>query len=394
MNFTLAKAGFPIYRCDAVYRAARHCTEGVATDSCASLYVTSQIYRIDSIPTWLSAGENLRIGGWPWKWLPRSLRSTQSMKITSQTGSAAARNAKRSLRLLLPVCSLLCSALMAVLSDGQAALAGSRQAPTRALDVPELDDGFHSLYELKFEEARTHFEVWQKSHPDDPLGSASEAASFLFEECYRQGILTSGFFQDDKRFLGKIPLKPDAKLRAEFFAADQQARNLAQLRLKANADDPNALFAMTLSLGMQANYASLIDKHQLDSLKKVREADVYAKKLLAVAPDATDAYLGLGMANYFIGSLPGTKKFFLGLAGIHGNKNAGIQQLEIAAEHGHYLRPFAKILLALAALREKKTDVARAQLTDLVAEFPKNPLFASELARLQVSPAANTSHQE
>ena len=72
-----------------------------------------------------------------------------------------------------------------------------------------------------------------------------------------------------------------------------------------------------------------------------------------VAPDAVDAYLGLGMANYFIGSLPGPKKFFLSFAGIHGNKTAGIEQLEIAADHGHYLRPFAKILLALAALREK-----------------------------------------
>jgi len=144
---------------------------------------------------------------------------------------------------------------------------------------------------------------------------------------------------------------------------------------------------------MQANYASLIDKRQLDSLKKIREADVYAKKLLAVAPGAADAYLGLGMANYFIGSLPGTKKFFLSFAGIHGDKAKGIQQLEIAAEHGHYLRPFAKILLALAALREKKTEVARTQLKELVAEFPENPLFASELAKLKVSPAANTSPQ-
>ncbi len=254
--------------------------------------------------------------------------------------------------------------------------------------MPELDAGFHLLYELKFEEARNHFEVWQKSHPEDPLGSASEAAAYLFEECYRQGVLTSEFFLDNKRFLGKIPLKPDPKLRAAFFAADKQAQDLAQLRLKANPDDTNALFAMTLSLGMQANYASLIDKRQLDSLKKVREADVYAMKLLVVAPDAADAYLGLGMANYFIGSLPGTKRFFLGFAGIHGDKKAGIQQLEITAEHGHYLRPFAKILLALAALREKKTEVARTQLTDLVAEFPENPLFASELTKLNSSRTA------
>ena len=58
--------------------------------------------------------------------------------------------------------------------------------------------------------------------------------------------------------------------------------------------------------------------------------------------------------------------------------------MEIAAAHGHYLRPFAKILLALAALREKKPEVARIQLNELVAEFPENPLFASELAKLKV----------
>jgi tetratricopeptide (TPR) repeat protein len=136
------------------------------------------------------------------------------------------------------------------------------------------------------------------------MGSAADAASYLFEECYRQGVLTSEFFLDDKRFLGKIPLKSDTDLRAAFFGADKQAQDLAQSRLKTNPDDPNALFAMTLSLGMLADYASLIDKHQLDSLKKIREADQYSKKLLAIAPDAADAYLGLGTANYFIGSLP------------------------------------------------------------------------------------------
>jgi hypothetical protein len=136
--------------------------------------------------------------------------------------------------------------------------------------------------------------------------------------------------------------------------------------------------------------ASLIDKRQLDSLKKIREADTYSNRLLKVAPDAADAYLGLGTANYIIGSLPGTKKFFLGLAGIHGDKKRGIEQLEIAANHGHYLRPFAKILLALVALREKRPEVARAQLTQLASEFPDNSLFASELAKLN-PPSARAS---
>jgi hypothetical protein len=286
------------------------------------------------------------------------------------------------------ICSLLCVVVAGVALGAPAAPAasGSRQAEAEISNAPELDAGFHLLYELKLAEARAQFAAWQTAHPEDPLGSASEAASYLFEECYRQGVLTSEFFLDDKRFLGKISLKPEQALRAAFFAADQRAQDLAWLRLKENPDDPKALFAMTLGVGLQADYASLIEKHQLESLRMIREADKFAKKLLEVAPDAADAYLTLGAANYIIGSLSAPKRFFLRFAGIRGDKSGGIQQLEIAAAHGHYLRPFAKILLALAALREKKTEVARAQLTELVAEFPQNPLFASELAKLSASP--------
>jgi predicted Zn-dependent protease len=42
-------------------------------------------------------------------------------------------------------------------------------------------------------------------------------------------------------------------------------------------------------------------------------------------------------------------------------------------------------LLALTALREQTPEVARAQLTELVAEFPENSLFASELAKLSAA---------
>jgi hypothetical protein len=113
----------------------------------------------------------------------------------------------------------------------RAARAISEQTPTEVLHVPELDAGFRLLYELKFSEARAQFEAWQKSHPQDPLGYASEATSYLFEECYRQGVLTSDFFLDNKRFLGEIPLKPDPQLRAAFFASDQRAQDPAQLKL-------------------------------------------------------------------------------------------------------------------------------------------------------------------
>jgi hypothetical protein len=63
---------------------------------------------------------------------------------------------------------LLCSVLMGRVLDLRAAPAASGQVPIEALQVPELDAGFHLLYELKPEQARNQFEAWQNSHPEDP----------------------------------------------------------------------------------------------------------------------------------------------------------------------------------------------------------------------------------
>jgi hypothetical protein len=112
----------------------------------------------------------------------------------------------------------------------------------------------------------------------------------------------------------------------------------------------------------------------------MRRAESEANTLLAIDPNAMDAYLALGASNYVIGSLPGYKRFFLKVGGVHGDKVRGMQQMQQAADNGHYLKPFAKILLALGYEREHQPDRARVLLADLTAQFPENPLFAHELA--------------
>ncbi len=271
--------------------------------------------------------------------------------------------------------------LGALIGVALAAAGGTAAAPAQS--TPSLDTGFHLLYELKFSDARAQFTAWQKAHPDDSLGYASEAASYLFEELYRQGVFTSEFFLDDKKLLEGVPGKPNETARKSFLASNQRAQELAKRRLAANPNDADALFALTLTTGMQADYSGLIEKRHLESLKLTRQAEAYAEKLLALKPDAQDAYLALGAANYIIGCLPAYKRFFLWFGGIHGDRERGMAQLEATAQHGHYLQPFAKTLLALASLREKRPERARALFQELTAEFPDNPSFARELSLLE-----------
>ena len=254
---------------------------------------------------------------------------------------------------------------------------------TAAQKNPQLDAGFRLMYELKFDAARTEFSAYQHAHPDDPLGEAAMAASFLFEEFNNKGVFTSAFFLDDKKLLGGVDSPPDEKRRVPILEANQRARQMAAARLKTNSKDGIGLLALTLTGGMEADYEALIEKRQFVSLHMIRSAENDASLLLIVEPNAQDAYVALGAANYIIGCLPGYKRAFLWFGGVHGDRRRGMSQLQLAAEHGQYLQPFAKALLALAALREKQPQLARTLFEDLHREFPTNPVFARELAQLQ-----------
>ena len=265
----------------------------------------------------------------------------------------------------------------------QSSPVASTIGPIQLSSQPEIDAGFRLLYELKFPEAREVFKTWEKRHPDEGLGPAAEAASYLFQEFDRQGVLTSEFFMDDNRLLGGIEGAPDPPMRDGFLAADKKAQDLSRARLKSDPNNADALFALTISTGLFADYASLVEKRQIETLRLIREADGVAKNLLAVSPGAADAYVALGKANYIMSCLPAYKRFLIRFGGFRGDRALGMQQLGLTAAGGHYLRPYAKLTLGLAAMREKQWDLARVQFEQLTAEFPANAKFARELAKLK-----------
>jgi hypothetical protein len=133
---------------------------------------------------------------------------------------------------------------------------------------------------------------------------------------------------------------------------------------------------------MESDYDAIIIKKQLAGLSMMRQAEADAKTLLAVDSTQQDANVALGMSNYVIGSLPSYKRFFVWFGGIHGDRVRGMQQMASAAEHAHYLRPFAKVMLALAYEREHQPELARPLLADLAAQYPTNPIYSRELALL------------
>jgi hypothetical protein len=204
----------------------------------------------------------------------------------------------------------------------------------------------------------------------------------LFSEFNRLGVLEAEFYKDDHAFEMRKKFTPDSALRARFDAALNRAESRAQIRLSRNPSDSDALFAMALSSGLRADYAALIEKRNLASLHYTKQGTSWAQRLLAVDPHCYDAHLATGISQYIIGSMAAPVRWVVRLGGISGDKQAGIRELEITAQHGRYLAAYARILLAIAYVRERDTAHARELLVSLQQDFPRNPLFAREIGKL------------
>ena len=241
-----------------------------------------------------------------------------------------------------------------------------------------IQQGFDRLYNLDFDGAHKCFDEWQKLHPEDPMGPVAHAADFLFTEFNRLGVLEAQLFVDDNAFESRKKATPDPNLKKFFNEALSQGDALADKALAANPNDTNALFAKVLSLGLRSDYAALIERRDLAAISYTKQGRVLAEQLLKEKPDAYDAYLAVGVENYLSGIKPAPVRWLLQIGGVETDKQAGLHDLALTASHDGLLAPFAKLLLAVAALRDKQTAKACGLLSELSSHYPQNSLYRKE----------------
>ena len=238
-----------------------------------------------------------------------------------------------------------------------------------------LDTGYRQMYDLQFNEAHRTFSEWQRLHPEDPMASVSDAAAYLFAEFDRLHILELQFLvhADQSRALA-----PDPVLKQKFEAALDHAAELSG----QTPQNPNCALASVLSHGLRSEYLGLIEKRYGQALKEIKTARILAQQLLVQHPDNYDAWIAVGVENYFLSIKSAPVRWALRMGGGQTDHTLGIAELQLTADKGRYLAPFARLLLALAAFREHNMDRAHDLLASLARDFPHNPLYTQELATL------------
>ena len=268
------------------------------------------------------------------------------------------------------------AALFLVLLACAAPVTATRQAPA------EIERAFARLYNFDFKGTHAILDTYVSSHPADPLGYGVRSTTYLYYELHRLGILEAEFFVDDKRLSDGKKAKADPTIRRQLFQAVEDAKSRALALLATDPDDHNALFAMLMTQGVVMDYASLIEKKHLGSLLFAKRSNSYAQRLLKLTPEFYDAYLTTGFTEYLVGSLPFFVRWFVRFEDVKGSKEQGIQNLQLVAQSGQYFKPFAKFLLAMVYLREKKPQETEWLLADLAGEYPENPVVRKELAKV------------
>ena len=263
------------------------------------------------------------------------------------------------------------------------AIAASAQFPQPIHDhSPGLDQGYFDMYNVDFAAAHRVFQQWLSQHPEDSLAAASDAAAYLFGEFDRLHIIDVQLFADQSRFDNRSRLTPDPAVRKSFDDRTTQAEKLADAALSRNPKDAHALYTKTLVYGMRSDYALMIDKKDLAALSLTKQASAFSKQALAIDPHMYDAYLASGVENYMLSLKAAPIRWIIGLTGASTDKEQGIKLLTLTANQGHYLAPFAQMMLAVAAIRDNNPQQARGILIQLSKQFPGSPLYARQLARI------------
>lgn len=257
-------------------------------------------------------------------------------------------------------------------------------APAQAQSAVEerLVQSYRAAYNVRFDEALKRSEEAKALAPADPMPWIAEANATLFREFDRLQLLRSETFASDDGFTSRKAYNWNASAYQAFQNALRTSELLASKRLEHDKNDERALLALALSNSMRAEDAALFAKKNMATLAYFKASIDYAQRLLAVAPERYDAYLASGLGKYVIGCKAAPVRWVLHAAGLKGDHEQAVKELSTAAAHAPYSAGFARLLLAFDDLRHNNRADARRKFVALHEEFPNNPLFLQETAKL------------
>jgi tetratricopeptide (TPR) repeat protein len=222
-----------------------------------------------------------------------------------------------------PVRQLLLLLLLATPASADPASAARPSTLT-----PEMDRlvmaGVDAIYRMDFDAADAAAKRAMALDPDYPHAYLGAAATDFIRYVYG-------------------PHQSDETLTKSFDAKVALAIAVSERWLKAHPNDPDALLVLGSGNGITARL-SMERREWLGGYRYGSRAVKDIRASIAANPEQYDSYLGLGMFDYYVATIP---RFAGWLAKIMlgGNRERGLREIRIAAEKGHFAKVAAQLIL-------------------------------------------------
>jgi tetratricopeptide (TPR) repeat protein len=160
----------------------------------------------------------------------------------------------------------------------------------------------------------------------------------------------------------------------------REALARGEKRIEENPKDGQACFAMALAKVALVRLA-IIQKHYSAAAKESSGAWNYLERTRHDDPLNYDVYYLRGLLHYHLNHLTGMTRFVTSLLITSGDREKGLQELELASRKGDFLRDMAKAELTSVYVNyEKQPSRALPIAQELKKKYPRNYNFSFVLA--------------
>ncbi len=184
--------------------------------------------------------------------------------------------------------------------------------------------GLEGIYSLHFEESEKEFNGIVETYPGHPYGYFGRALTAWARLEYENE-------------------ESNPKLAEMFAKLTEESIVKSKQWLKKYPDDSYAHLCAGGIYGLRSRL-SLMRHRWISSYLDGRKAIYHTRKSVELNPVLYDGYLGMGMYEYYAGTLPGIVKILAKLF-LRGNPNKGIEYLNTASEKGRFNATAAKLML-------------------------------------------------
>jgi tetratricopeptide (TPR) repeat protein len=239
--------------------------------------------------------------------------------------------------------------------------------------------GAEALYNLDYVTAEAKFNELIQLDPAHPAGH------FYLATCRWLAILKTmrrlqiGLYTNDAFFAGsndKVDPESDRGFRTVWAEAIKQAN----ARLRQQKNDVSGLYYLGAAYGLLTTYEASVTRNFNAAVNNARRGVEHHETAIKLAPNLADAYLSLGLFQYFVGKLPWLTRNLLKLGGISGSRQRGLDWVRKAMEQGQYVNDDARTVLIAIYRREGRYEDALKLLEELIQKYPRNYLFRLERA--------------